>query len=244
MLYILSMRQNLLSFQKKVLKILSGRIDDFYLGGGTALSLYYFHHRESLDLDFFTQDFSKIRVLEIIQFLSAALDKKIERIGEESRRGKVKILVYSIPVNKNHSLKLDFIQDYLKPIKPPRLINGIKILSLEDIYQRKIYALLGTLPAEDSLGRRILKGGRQEAKDFYDVYCLSQIFMKLSDFAFRYGNPLVREALIRWFSAYDRMEIKTGLLELRLNKDIDYYDMERHFKKEVHKILDKEIDFL
>jgi len=29
----------------------------FYLTGGTALARFYFHHRESLDLDLFTNDF-------------------------------------------------------------------------------------------------------------------------------------------------------------------------------------------
>ena len=30
-------------------------LDNFYLSGGTALSSWYLHHRESYDLDFFTQ---------------------------------------------------------------------------------------------------------------------------------------------------------------------------------------------
>ena len=37
---------------------------DFYLTGGTALARFYFHHRESVDLDLFTNnskiDFSQI----------------------------------------------------------------------------------------------------------------------------------------------------------------------------------------
>jgi len=30
--------------------------EDFYLTGGTALARFYFQHRESLDLDLFTND--------------------------------------------------------------------------------------------------------------------------------------------------------------------------------------------
>jgi hypothetical protein len=30
--------------------------EHFYLTGGTALARFYFHHRESLDLDLFTND--------------------------------------------------------------------------------------------------------------------------------------------------------------------------------------------
>lgn len=31
--------------------------EHFYLTGGTALARFYFHHRESLDLDLFTNNF-------------------------------------------------------------------------------------------------------------------------------------------------------------------------------------------
>ena len=46
-------------WQDKILKVLADKAGDFCLGGGTALSKVYFHHRESLDLDFFTFKFSR-----------------------------------------------------------------------------------------------------------------------------------------------------------------------------------------
>lgn len=236
-------RNKVADFQTKVLKVLSHKIDDFYLAGGTALSLYYFNHRESLDLDFFTPSFDSSRIAEITKLLSLSLKKPARLSAQELRKGKVKILVYFIPIDTRHSLKIDFVHDYLSCIKRPKSINGINVLSLEDIYLRKIYAIAGTYYPEDDTGRRISKGGRQEAKDFYDLYCLSYIFMRLSAFLFKYGNQLMREAVIRWFRTYSRMDMKTGLLELQLKKNINYNDMERHFKKEVDKILEKEVDF-
>ncbi|MDI6732200.1 MAG: nucleotidyl transferase AbiEii/AbiGii toxin family protein [Candidatus Margulisbacteria bacterium] len=47
------MRNALNNRQNKVLKILSEKVDNFYLSGGTALAKYYFQHRNSEDLDFF-----------------------------------------------------------------------------------------------------------------------------------------------------------------------------------------------
>jgi hypothetical protein len=38
--------------------------------------------------------------------------------------------------------------------------------------------------------------------------------------------------------------MKTGLLELGLKKNIDYTDIELHFKKEVDKMLQREIEFI
>ncbi|MCX5703076.1 MAG: nucleotidyl transferase AbiEii/AbiGii toxin family protein [Candidatus Omnitrophica bacterium] len=235
------MKDIITSAQNKLLKALSGRIDDFYLGGGTALSSYYFHHRRSIDLDFFTHKLSRIRVQEVMKLVSEALKKQPSLIGQNSGKGKVKMFVYSVPLDKNAALKIDFIEEYLELIKPAKSINGIKVLSLEDIYMRKIYAVTGTFTGIDGVGRKTVRGGRQEAKDFYDLFCLSRIFMKLSDFSFQYGTTLIRELLIRWFRTYSRLDIKTGLIELGLKKAVDYSDMERHFKQEIGKILEQEV---
>ena len=49
----------------RVLKALSGKMEGYYLVGGTALSLFYFQHRESYDLDLFSKEFSKKRIENI-----------------------------------------------------------------------------------------------------------------------------------------------------------------------------------
>ena len=241
MLYTLGMSKTLLKYQEKILKALSDRIDDFYLTGGTALSLFYFHHRLSEDLDFFTQKFDRGRIVKIIEELSTELEKSIELIGQQMRKKKARMLVYRIPFDKKGVLKVDFVEDFLKFIKPVKVINGIGVLSLEDIYLRKLYAITGFVPTTDSVGHKEMVEGRQEAKDFYDLYCLSHIFMRLSDFAVKYCDSTRQEALIRWFRTYGRLELKTGLLELKVEKKIDYRELERHFKKEIDNLLEKEL---
>jgi predicted nucleotidyltransferase len=231
-------------FQHRVLKVLADKMDDFYLVGGSALSLYYFNHRESQDLDFFTREFSKKRIEEIVKFLSVSLKKKVRLIAEQTKKDKVRVSVYSIPIGKKESLKIDFVEDYIGLVKPPKSINGIKVSSLEDIYIKKIYTVAGTSEIEDAIGRKIARGHRQEAKDFFDLYCLSHTFMRLSEFSFKYSTQTTREGLIRWFRTYSRLEMKTGILELELKKAVDYHDIERHFEKEIDKIIEKEVDFL
>ena len=235
------MKRNFSYYQEKVLSLLSGKIEDFYLAGGTALSLYYFHHRESLDLDFFTKKFNAIRISNIIKELSSGLKKETELIAEQKTKQKVRIAVYSIQLTKREALKIDFIEDYVNLIKKLRVVNGINVLSLEDIYIRKIFAIAGSLQAEDLTGRKFFRGGRQEAKDFYDLFCLSSIFIRLSDFSFKYCSPLMREALIRWYRTYNRLDMKSGLLELKSKKQIDYKEIELHFKKEIDAILEREV---
>lgn len=235
------MAKSIAKYQERVLRALSGKIGDFYLGGGTALSQFYFHHRESIDLDFFTKRFLKSRIIQVIKGLQDELGISIKLVGEQTRDGMIKMAVYRIDFTKAISLKVDFIEDWLALIKPLKVINDISILSLEDIYLRKIYAITGTIETVDTIGRKKLLGGRENPKDFYDIYCLSHIFMNLSTFAFKYCDATRQEALIRWFRTYDRIEIKTGLLDLMTKDRIEYDLIERHFKKEIDRLLEKEL---
>lgn len=228
-------------FQKKVLKLLSCKIDDFYLSGGTALSMFYFQHRASLDLDFFTKEFNTKIILEIIDELKRTLKKEIRLISHQTKKGMVKMSVYSIGIAKNQSLKIDFVEDYIELIKPLKNVDGINILSIDDIYIRKIYTITGSKDTVDIIGRRVASG-RQEVKDIYDLYFLSKTFMPLSDFVTSYCDDVKIESLIYWFRTYDRMEMKIGLLELKTKILVDYRDIEQHFKKEIDKLIEMQID--
>ena len=54
--------------QKEVLGVMSG-IDmiakNFFLTGGTALSVFYFHHRSSEDIDFFSTNFRELNIVDV-----------------------------------------------------------------------------------------------------------------------------------------------------------------------------------
>lgn len=232
----------MIQWQDRVLEALSGRADGYCLGAGTALSKFYFGHRQSFDLDFFALEYSRKDILSLIDFLSMRTGKDFKIIGEQQKKKMVRILVFNAYLNRQEALKIDFIEDVIKRLKVPNQINGIWVLSLEDIYLRKIYAASGTIETTDLAGRKITEGGRQEAKDFYDLYFLSHTFMNLSDFAFKYCNAVMQEALIRWFRTYPRMEIISGLLELQTKNKIDYRAMERHFKKEIDALLERQIE--
>jgi predicted nucleotidyltransferase component of viral defense system len=234
--------QTLIRWQENVLKALAGRADNYCLGGGTALSRVYFHHRHSFDLDFFSIKFNRKETLALINFLSDSLKKEFKLIGEQAIKDKVRIMIFSAALTKTASLKIDFIEDYIKRLKPAKQVDGVWVFALEDIYLRKVYAITGTAEAVDLIGRTVGIGGRQEAKDFYDLYFLSHTFMNLSDFAFKYCNATIQEALIRWFRTYSRIEIKTGILELKTKNKINYKEMEKHFREEIDCLLERQID--
>jgi len=233
--------KKILKYQQAALKALSGKIDNFYLAGGTALALFYFQHRLSIDLDFFTPKFSSAEVRRTMEYLEKVLKVKSGLMGQTLKKDTAKIMVYNIYFAKNDSLKIDFVEDFNKLIKRPKVVDGINVLSLEDIYIRKIYALVGYVRTVDEVGRAKLIGGRSEAKDFYDIYFLSHTFMPLSKFVNRYCGIAIIEGLVRWFRAFDRMDLTDGILTLDTNKKTYYRIMENHFKKEIDKIIKKQL---
>jgi len=233
--------KKIVMYQQDVLKALSGKIDSFYLAGGTALSLFYFQHRLSVDLDFFTRDFVYSNIEQTVNYLEGALKKKISLEGRVLEKKFAKMAVYNIHFTSADAMKLDFVEDTVGLLKKTKIIDGIHILSLEDIYLRKVYALAGMVRILDEAGRDKFIGGRADAKDFYDVYFLSRTFAPLSEFVIRNCGRTIMEAIVKWFRTYDRMAMIDGVLTLDTNKAVDCRAIERHFKKEVDKILEFEI---
>ncbi len=247
------MKQSLeftLQLRDKVLKLLKGKASSFFLGGGTALSLFYLHHRESFDLDFFTKDFSVRRIKDIITDIKNSLNVKARVTMERTSEKTARIVRYDISINDKsgldiphdkNSFKIDFIEDVYRDIESPDIIiNGISILSQENIYLRKIYAACGVGEERDDIGRKRFKGGRQEAKDLFDLYFLSKQFLQLSKFAARYC-PAEKEKIITWYHSYNREEMKMGINELIVKKTVEFPKIERHFKQEIENMIKEEL---
>jgi len=235
--YILIMDIVKFTLPRRILDKLSGKINDFYLAGGTALSMIYFQHRESYDVDLFTKNFSQYRVKQIVDCLKKDGSISIEETGFQLENNMAKMLTYDITFEDGSLCKLDFVEDFFDLLLPLQEFNGIKILSREDIYFRKISAVAGYIVKQNSIGRDTMVGGRQEAKDVYDLYCLSSISKPLSAFLKEYGNGTMIEAIIRWQQTYDRLQMKTGLLDLITPRDIDTREVARHFDNEVDQII-------
>lgn len=225
----------------KILEVLNGRVEGFYLGGGTALSFFYFKHRVSLDIDLFTQNYSVKRIDAIVRLLEEKIQKPVEPIEEINKPEFARMKVFMLDFTQNSGIKIDFVEDFVKLLEPLKVVNGIPVLSLKDIYLRKIYTIAGTGVDTGITGRKIIAGGREEAKDFYDVYYLSSTYVPLSKFVSNFTDRVIRENLVRWFRTYDRFRIISGIIDLETEKKSDYKVMERHFKKEIDNIIEKEV---
>lgn len=133
--------QRLLSFHE---------LNEFVLVGGTALSLQI-GHRRSIDIDLFTAGV----------FPAETLPDFLRENGfsfHQQNRFKGGLLGHI------DNIKVDFIRHAYPWVKPPHVIEGIRLASLEDIAAMKLNAITGN-------GTRL--------KDFVDVAYLSA-YMNLS----------------------------------------------------------------
>ena len=145
--------------------MLAGKMDGFYLAGGTALSHYHFqHHRESYDLDFFTQKYDPAKVDRVAAYLADRTSKEMNVVArEEDKKKFADIRRYDLVMDTENALRIDFVKDVHNLLEPLKEVNGIPVLSVADIYLRKIYAVTGVTVKPDATGRTVTEGGRQTA---------------------------------------------------------------------------------
>ena len=124
---------------------------NFYLTGGTALSEFYLQHRESVDLDFFTQNhFNQETILALFNDFSAT-HKFI--VSSEYIDPLYQLL---LKFESGSTLKVDFSYYPYKRIAKGNLYQGFEIDSLTDIAVNKLLTI----------------SQRVEVKDFVDLYFL------------------------------------------------------------------------
>lgn len=151
MLYTQTVEPHTFSILRKLQTI--PELDNFYLVGGTALSLLY-GHRISVDLDLFSfQPFDNQLIIDTLKNefgQNFTTEDKPSRFGIFGFVERVKVDIVRFP----HPL-----------IKPVIEVDGIRMFSIEDIVAMKVQAVLG----------------RGKKKDFWDIAELLQHF-SVSDF--------------------------------------------------------------
>ncbi len=127
----------------------------FYFTGGTALSLYYLQHRESVDLDFFSREpFDPQDVIEKV----ASWKEKYNCTVDYTQV--VNTHIFQLTFSNSQTVKIDFVLYPHRQVKESKVINGIAVDSLMDIAVNKL------LTVEQ----------RSEVKDFVDLYFLLKEF--------------------------------------------------------------------
>ncbi len=205
--------------QRLILKAFSRKAVDFALAGGTALELYYLHHRFSSDLDFFSRKYFVPEIEALTTVFEKQLDKKIRLESEFISGNKARVRFYTIPVKgSSRPLKIDFVEEVVCTQPVIRKIEGIRVYSAKDLYLHKIAAISGTQVITDEVGRQVSEG-RKEARDVFDIYMLSKKIQPLHIFL-RGLSPQFQRGIIHWYRTFSRQELKLALM------DMDIYDTE------------------
>lgn len=127
----------------------------FYLSGGTALSVFYLHHRWSDDLDFFSdQKFGDETIDAFIQNISSLLGTKHRFTTIEQTK------VFEFLKDEKLLLKVDFAYYPYPRLEEGKAYQGVSVDSLLDIAANKL----------------LMISQRSEIKDFVDLYFLLEKF--------------------------------------------------------------------
>ncbi len=124
----------------------------FYFTGGTALSVFYFQHRESEDLDFFSEsDFDADLAVEFMEKMALKLNAKLRSTFHE------RVKIFELVDSRNQLIiKVDFGYYPHPRLKEGKIKKGVNVDSLEDIGANKLHTILQ----------------RTQVKDFVDLYFL------------------------------------------------------------------------
>jgi predicted nucleotidyltransferase component of viral defense system len=228
------MDTNIRKAQTEVLRIVSKHAKNFALSGGTALELYYLHHRFSVDLDFFSPKYDLGEIDTLIEECEKTFGRKLKLENELMIESKAKVRFYTMPLqNSERPLKIDFVEDVICDHPNIENFEGVRVYGVENIYWQKITAITGTQPRTDHIGREIIEG-RNEARDAFDVYMLSKKIKPLNVFLQKTPGYIQR-GMVQWYRRFSRTDLKLGLL------DLDIY-LDKFDSKEMIMYLDGEIE--
>jgi len=144
--------QGLYALQDKVFEVAGVYGDKIYLTGGTALSRFYFQHRLSDDLDFFT-------TTDDLKLIANDLVGRLQARGFGVEIDKLDVYFGRIFAEENGlKLKIEFVREFNLYGELIKTEKGIYVNNLEDIGANKISAF------ED----------RAEMKDIIDLYYITR----------------------------------------------------------------------
>lgn len=128
--------KGLTGLQSEILRRFFAHRTDFFLTGGAALVGFYLNHRETHDLDLFTEGTPLDDGERTLREITADLDLEIEAVQRDPafHRFLVKRRLGS------ESLVVDLVRDDAPQLAEKRIIGGIRIDSAEEILANKLCA--------------------------------------------------------------------------------------------------------
>lgn len=231
------MDKKLRQAQQKILEVFSRHPGGFALSGGTALELYYLHHRFSADLDFFSSEYKLAEIEKLVSaFKKAGGNVKMESEFTAPNKARVRFYVVSFK-GLERMLKIDFVEDLFFKNPDIKKIKKVPVYSAENIYFQKITAITGSGMTYDNVGKEMIQG-RREARDVYDIYMLSRRIKPLHIFL-KELPPMFQRGMVHWYRTFSRQDIKLALLDLDIyDKNFDSRQMIFYLEGEIKNFME------
>lgn len=193
---------------------------NFYLSGGTALALWYLHHRESFDLDFFTcRPFDDERITHWVRANRKSIGYRLVHIDEDFG-----FLTITFHYPDDTFLKIDFNHYTEARLKKGLVWRGIEIDSLYDIAVNKLETISSS----------------PRTRDYVDLYYILQSTkFKIKDLMQSVGEKFSeRIDTLQLIKNFLKVVEYTDLPRMLIpfdRKDMDRYyaNLARSLKKEV-----------
>lgn len=233
------MDKKIRAMQEEILKVFAKDAGNFALSGGTALELYYLHHRFSADLDLFSPKYDIEEIEGLVHEFKKTLAKSIKFQAGFTTPNRAQVRFYEVTIKGyNRPLKIDFVEDVVFKKPSIKKFAGVPVYSVENIYMQKIFAITGTTLGQDDIGREITQGRRQ-ARDVFDIYMLSKKIQPLHKFLKRLPTQFQR-GMVHWYQTFSRQDLKLDLLDLDIyDKIFDARDMIVYLENEINKLIEQ-----
>ena len=222
-----TVNEKLYALQDRVVAVLQSMKDRQLslakLCGGTALSRCWLGHRVSLDLDFFlARGFNAGELAVALK--KAGIEYETRDIVDDPHKANQ---LHGYVVDKGQRLKVSFVEDAYFSIFPVEMAafgkTQVRTEQIEGLYHRKLRTVCGHALAGDSF-----EGGRQTARDVFDLYVLSRKVMPLRPFMQSLPYPFPAAAFdnglasMPWFELMDELSEIVCAEEWLHAKDVAY----------------------
>lgn len=158
-------RHELTPLQRDLLRVFFQREQGFFLTGGAALVGYYLHHRDTTDLDLFTQEDEAFeRGRHALSGAAAALGATLE-VRQDAPDFK------RFAVTRGDELVVvDLVRDRVEQLRPDKLVrDGVKLDPIEEIVANKLTAVVGRMEERDLVDLYVLEREGQRVETYLDA---------------------------------------------------------------------------
>lgn len=138
---------------------------NFYLTGGTALAEFYFQHRESADIDLFSEEEVENQPIEAL-LQEASIKLGIVKIIKQNYLG---LYTYKLEYKDGDILKVDFNYYPFPKIEKGVYFGNLEVSSIYDIAVNKIHTIAMRTRVRDYIDLYfIFKNSEVSAKDYFE----------------------------------------------------------------------------